>query len=264
MGMQVITLMWLRTTVNYQYRYGVTRGVAFRNMWNEGGVRRLYRGLPFALLQGPLVRFGDTAANAGLEHFCRERNAHVAVQTAGASLLAASWRVVLMPIDTAKTFLQVEGTLGQLKTRTSTSGLLSLYRGAGATFAVKLSSHYPWFLTHNVLTSISKQQHTHSLPPSRSRRVVENGVIGLACAVVSDCCTNWMRVLKTIKQTKPGMQTYRELTKQIIAESSVWGLATRGLTTRLSVNCLQSVWFNITWKLMEEEYDRRYSAGPRS
>ena len=31
-----------------------------------GGVRRLYRGLPFALLQTPLTRFGDTTAGSGL------------------------------------------------------------------------------------------------------------------------------------------------------------------------------------------------------
>lgn len=40
-------------------------GEALRHLYKEGGVVRFYRGLGPALLQGPLSRFGDTAANAG-------------------------------------------------------------------------------------------------------------------------------------------------------------------------------------------------------
>ena len=35
-------------------------------LYAEGGVRRFYQGLPWALLQTPLTRFGDTAANSGV------------------------------------------------------------------------------------------------------------------------------------------------------------------------------------------------------
>ena len=35
-------------------------------LYKDGGVRRFYRGVGPALLQGPLSRFGDTAANVGL------------------------------------------------------------------------------------------------------------------------------------------------------------------------------------------------------
>lgn len=48
-----------------QYRYGTTTTEALRHLYREGGVVRFYRGLGPALLQGPLSRFGDTAANAG-------------------------------------------------------------------------------------------------------------------------------------------------------------------------------------------------------
>ena len=60
---QVLTLMWLRTTVNYQYRYGVTMMVAIRELYRQGGICRFYRGLPYAIIQGPLARFGGIAAN---------------------------------------------------------------------------------------------------------------------------------------------------------------------------------------------------------
>lgn len=59
---QVLSLMWLRTSMNYQYRYGGTLGSSLSNLYEEGGVGRLYQGLPFALIQGPLTRFGDTVS----------------------------------------------------------------------------------------------------------------------------------------------------------------------------------------------------------
>lgn len=51
MPCQVVSLMWLRTTVNYQYRFGTSTGVALRTLYADGGVRRFYRGVGPALLQ---------------------------------------------------------------------------------------------------------------------------------------------------------------------------------------------------------------------
>ena len=51
MSTQVLTLMWLRTTINYQYRYGTGTADALRTLYREGGMRRFYRGLGPALLQ---------------------------------------------------------------------------------------------------------------------------------------------------------------------------------------------------------------------
>ena len=66
MVVQVCSLMWVRTVMNYQYRHGGTTTTAFSTLWRQGGIRRLYRGFGPALLQGPLARFGDTAANVAL------------------------------------------------------------------------------------------------------------------------------------------------------------------------------------------------------
>jgi hypothetical protein len=49
MVLQVLTLMWIRTTMNYQYRYGGTFTETLGKLWNEGGVRRFYAGLWAAL-----------------------------------------------------------------------------------------------------------------------------------------------------------------------------------------------------------------------
>lgn len=49
--------------MNYQYRYGNGKIEVIKLLYAEGGIPRLYQGLPFALIQGPLSRFGDTASN---------------------------------------------------------------------------------------------------------------------------------------------------------------------------------------------------------
>lgn len=51
MGIQVLSLMWLRTTVNYQYRHGSSMTTAFKTLYADGGVVRFYRGLAPALIQ---------------------------------------------------------------------------------------------------------------------------------------------------------------------------------------------------------------------
>ena len=60
---QVITMMWLRTTVTYQHRYGVSTMQALRELWDQGGIPRFYRGVAYAVVQAPLCRFGSVAAN---------------------------------------------------------------------------------------------------------------------------------------------------------------------------------------------------------
>ena len=65
MGINVCTLMPLRTTVNYQYRYGTNMLESFKHLYKEGKILRFYRGFGFAIIQGPWSRFGDTFANNG-------------------------------------------------------------------------------------------------------------------------------------------------------------------------------------------------------
>ena len=65
MAINICTLMPLRTTVNYQYRYGTTSMQSFRTLYRDGGILRFYRGFGFAIIQGPWSRFGDTFANSG-------------------------------------------------------------------------------------------------------------------------------------------------------------------------------------------------------
>jgi hypothetical protein len=104
---QVLSLMWLRTSMNRQYRYGGDLVSSLKELWKEGGIPRLYQGLPFAIIQGPLTRFGDTAANVGilvlLDSFEETQSLPLYVKTGLGSLSAGLWRIVLMPIDASKT-----------------------------------------------------------------------------------------------------------------------------------------------------------------
>ena len=44
----VVSMMWLRTPVNHQYRNGGTFTSTVKTLYREGGILRFYRGLPFA------------------------------------------------------------------------------------------------------------------------------------------------------------------------------------------------------------------------
>jgi hypothetical protein len=107
MAINVCALMWIRTTINYQYRYGMSTSAAFKTLYADGGIPRFYRGLIPALVQGPLSRFGDTAANTGtlalFDSIESTANLPVAAKTIGASVAAALFRIFLMPVDTFKT-----------------------------------------------------------------------------------------------------------------------------------------------------------------
>ncbi len=81
--------------------------IVIRHLYREGGVFRFYRGIGPALFQGPLSRFGDTAANAGVLALLHNVDLPVAVKTGAASVSAGLWRIAIMPIDALKTTLQV-------------------------------------------------------------------------------------------------------------------------------------------------------------
>ena len=59
-SVQVLSLMWLKTIVNYQYRYGGSISKAVTELYNQGGLSRFYRGLSFAIIQGPLGKYSLT------------------------------------------------------------------------------------------------------------------------------------------------------------------------------------------------------------
>ena len=265
---QVLGLMWLRTSMNYQYRYGGTLSSSLSNLYEEGGVPRLYQGLPFALIQGPLTRFGDTAANIGILAFLDSipelQSMPLPLKTACGSICAGLWRIVLMPVDTSKTVMQVEGKegLGNLVENVKENGVAPLYRGAIASASATAVGHWPWFLTYNYLNDVLPVvQATGGVGEVETNIILLNlarsAFLGLSASCVSDVCSNSLRVLKTTKQTA-GLKddgeeySYREAATMILDTDGWAGLFGRGLQTRLLTNAIQGAVFSVLWKYFQE------------
>lgn len=249
MVLQVFLFMWLRTMMNYQYRTGYSTREAFWELYKEGGVRRFYQGLSFALIQAPLSRFGDTAANTGvlqlLKSFPLTRKIPMIFQTFIASFFASIWRMTLMPVDAMKTTLQVEGKKGVdlLLKKVKMRGFSSLYDGALATSLATLIGHFPWFVSYNYLNWI--------FPHARSNFGVlqRNALIGFICGLISNFCSNGVRVIKTIKQTSSD-RTYSECITIAIEENGPF-FWFRAMWTKLIIGSLSSIMFAVLWKHFE-------------
>mmetsp|Transcript_32123 Transcript_32123/g.102185 ORF Transcript_32123/g.102185 Transcript_32123/m.102185 type:complete len:306 (-) Transcript_32123:239-1156(-) len=251
-AVQVSTLMWMRTTLNYQYRYGVSFFEAARRLYGKGGLLRFYKGIEFALLQGPLSRFGATAANDGIMALLADSDASLSLKTGCGAFLAAAWRVTIMPVDTCKTVLQVHGREGfeVLGARVRSGDLRALYQGSLAVWMIALTSHFPWFFVHNVLDAAMV------LPPPGARRMARNALIGFASSITSDICSNSARVLKIMKQsaTADDDMTYTAAIKEILKHGGILHLFGRGLLTRMCVNAVQSIVFTVVWKYMTQRH----------
>ena len=249
---QVSSLMWLRTAMNYQYANGGNGTLAtVATLYEEGGLPRLYRGVQYALVQNPLSRFGDAAANAAVPALvvALVPGIPLPASQAVASATAAGWRILIAPVDALKTALQVDGSATALTDRISTVGPGVLWRGSLAAAAATFVGNYPWFLTYNSLDQ--------SLPPELydgpASALVRRALLGVCASCVSDVCSNAIRVVKTKVQTSPDEDTNPlQAARAILEEDGVEGLFFRGLETRLTINCLQGAVFSVAWKYFEK------------
>ncbi|KAL6756341.1 mitochondrial carrier protein [Haematococcus lacustris] len=253
MGLQVLTLMWLRTTINYQYRYGTSTLQALNALWKDGGIPRFYQGLAPALIQGPLSRFGDTAANTGVLALLEDVNLPPAAKTVAASLGAGLFRIALMPVDAMKTIMQVEGKKGlpSLVAKVQKGGPTVLYHGALAASAATFVGHYPWFAVYNTLNDVLPKY------DELSKRLLRSAFIGFCSSFVSDCCSNSIRVIKTAKQASTVPVTYTAVVQEIIKKDGVAGLMGRGLGTKLVTNGIQGILFSVLWRLGQDYYAKK-------
>ncbi|KAJ1445972.1 mitochondrial carrier domain-containing protein [Pelagophyceae sp. CCMP2097] len=265
---QVLSLMWLRTAMNYEprpaYRYGGNGTLnTVKTLWDEGGLPRLYRGLSFALVQSPLSRFGDAAANAAvptlISTFCLQAGESLTTPRIGfaappivatqfaASLTASTWRIAITPLDSLKTALQVEGNLTRLQDRIKADGVPTLWRGALTAAAATFVGNYPWFLTYNALDAALPTAEGYPPVVVLGRRAL----LGVCASCTSDVASNSLRVVKTGVQTADDSSSPLDVAKQVWAAEGPQGLFGRGLQTRLTVNCIQGAVFSVFWKYFE-------------
>ncbi|GJC93241.1 hypothetical protein ColKHC_02067 [Colletotrichum higginsianum] len=259
MVLQVLTLMPIRTIMNYQYRFGSGFREAISVLYQDGGVRRYYQGIGPALIQGPVSRFGDTAANAGilalLESNSFLNQLPTLIKTIFASLCAAAFRMILTPIDTLKTTLQAQGAKGTaiLRQRVKTHGVGSLWWGAFATAAATFVGHYPWFATYNYLSA--------NIPEPEKGQIflwlLRLAFIGFCASVISDSVSNSLRVVKTYRQVNDTQVSYSKAAKIVIQRDGFLGFLGRGLKTRILANGLQGILFSILWKLFLDLWEKK-------
>ena len=244
-------------------RYGTGTLTAIGTLYKEGGggvkgILRFYRGLVPALFQGPLSRFGDTAANTGtlvvLNEYESTKGLPAYAKTAFCSVSAAGWRLFLMPIDTLKTTLQTDGANGMalLKGKIAERGPIVLYNGGLGAVMANIVGYYPWFATYNQMEDMLPTTDSEGKPLGGVAKLGRRAVQGFAASAVSDCSSNSIRVLKVYKQTNADTtMTYTKAIKEIVAKDGVWGLFGRGLGTKLISNGIQGAMFSVLWKTIE-------------
>ena len=202
------------------------------------------------MIQGPMSRFGDTAANTGvltlLNSMDGTKDLPVGLKTIAASGSAALFRIFLMPVDTVKTTMQVTGKFSNVVTKVKTSGIGALYQGSIASASATFVGHYPWFFTYNYLSEKIPKQDTQLAELGR------RAIMGFSASAISDTCSNSIRVIKVYKQSSEVAMSYPEVVRNVIKESGVRGLFFRGLETKILANGMQGILFSILWKHFEE------------
>lgn len=212
MTIQVLSLMWMRTTMNYQFKNGGGFIQTLKLLYAEGGVARFYRGVVPALIIGPISRFGDTAMNMLARNIFADsdsfKSAPIFVQTGLGSVLAGLWRFSTLPIDAWKTSKQVNGKdgLSKLVAKYQKSGIKAFYQGGVASATATMVGHYPWFVTNNYLDYYIPKADPRT---ERLKFLARGAFIGFCCTLVSDTISNSIRVVKTIKQTSAEPITYK-------------------------------------------------------
>lgn len=230
---------------------------SFKALYRQGGMRRLYQGLPCALLNGPLIRCGSTAANSGtlnaFESNPTLRTVPISIQTFCATTLFVVWRVLLMPVDFLQTVFQVrgKGAISCLKSEYGTYGPRMFWRGSIGIGTNSFIGTFSWFGCFNTLQSTLAFYRNKDTPIST--KTLQNGVCGLFASFASSICTNGIDVLKTHRQTGGGHTTYVTALRKIRETETFGQFWCRGLRPRLALDGLQGLVFSMLWKFFEED-----------
>ena len=186
----------------------------------------------------------NTLVNTALEN----TEYSVAQKTFLGSCGAGLWRICIMPVDTFKSSLQVNGNNGIpiLRKRIAQEGVITLYNGAGASAVSTIAGHFPWFFTYNYLNTIFPREDYREA----HQRVMRSAFVGFCSSSLSDVVSNTFRVIKVNRQTQTGNDSYSSLIKGIIRKESVFGLMTRGLKVKIITNGIQGMVFTVLFDLL--------------
>lgn len=247
---QVLTLMPLRTTLNYQHRHGTTTMKAIKTLHSNGGYSRYYQGLTTALVYRTLARFGDTATNVGILALLGSNTSTgklpVLVKTIPASLCAVVIRFILTPIDTVGTVIRTEGKPGlkTLRRKIKDRGITCLWSGALAGSAVSFVELYFWFGTYNYLREVLPKQQTRDWIVSR--RVL----IGFCASLISYAMLFPVVALRMMYLLFHNVDTkiIKDVREISVADGGLV-LFGRGWQKRIFERGIQGLVFAVLWKV---------------
>jgi hypothetical protein len=243
---QVTSLMWLKTTNNYQYRYGTNLFESMKYLYRSGGIPRFYRGFIPSLFVASTCRVGDFTAYYFANSF---KNITPLEKLIGISSVSCATRLLVIPVDTLDVMLQVEGRSGYkiLYNKVKTTGIRTLYYGGGMWTAMKFADSFIWFGTYDYLEKKFQNKNNNIIMNN-----INHGLKGIVSSSISDIILNPMRSLKIYKQSNQQRISYSESVKNIVKNEGFSNLFFRGLKTRLLTNGIQSAVFVILWKNIEE------------
>ena len=87
------------------------------------------------------------------------------------------------------------------------------------------------------------------LPHNLFQKLLRQAFIGFCASVVSDTCSNSLRVVKTYRQVNETRISYSAAARNVVATDGWKGLFGRGLKTRILANGLQGLMFSVLWKV---------------
>jgi hypothetical protein len=243
---QVTSLMWLKTTNNYQYRYGTNLFESMKYLYKSGGIPRFYRGFIPSLCVASTCRVGDFTAYYFANSF---KDITPLEKLIGISSVSCVTRLLVIPVDTLDIMLQVEGKPGYriLYNKVKTTGIRTLYYGGGMWTAMKFTDSFIWFGTYDYLEKKFPQRKDNPIMNN-----INHGIKGIISSSISDIILNPMRSLKIYKQSNLESVSYTQSVKNIVNTEGIGNLFLRGLKTRLLTNGIQSAIFVILWKNIEE------------
>jgi len=247
---QVTSLLWLRTTLNYQYTNGISTSNALKKLYNQGGVRRFYRGYLPALILASSARFTDTVANVGVLEMTKTTSLPLYTKTAISSIIAGCSRSLLMPLDVIKTNYQVKGEKGFeiVKSNVKRNGPRVLWNGTVAQCSATVVGHFPWFFTYNYLNQRFPVRNT------LYEELLKQAAIGFTSSFASDIFINGFKVMKTTKQTTQPDATYKTIVTDILKKEGFSGIY-RGFKTKIIINGVNGMVFSVCWKLIRDKYN---------
>ena len=245
---QVSSLLWLRTATIYQHKYGGGMINTISFLYKNGGIIRFYRGY------FPCLLVASTCKSSELFGYYSVKKLNLSINNQSLYITSISnlGRILIVPLDTLDTFYQLYGSKGysMLNAKIKNNGLGSLYNGSLIWLFNHSLSTYIWFNTFKRLEKYTDNKYNDNI----YMKNIKNGFIGYLSSICSDIFTNPFRVIKTNKQGSFKNISYYESLKDI-TKNKKSDLLFRGLSTRIVTHGIQSAFFVIIWKNLEEYFN---------